>query len=63
MWLLGIELRTCGRAVNALTYWAISPAPKIIFKGLSFTAKKKLTHEVHCAEKEVQNNFDLYLQQ
>jgi len=29
MWLLGIELRTSGRAVGALNHWAISPAPKI----------------------------------
>ena len=28
MWLLGIKLRTSGRAVNALNHWAISPAPK-----------------------------------
>ena len=27
MWLLGIELRTSGRAVSALSLWAISPAP------------------------------------
>jgi hypothetical protein len=27
MWLLGIELRTSGRAVCALNCWAISPAP------------------------------------
>jgi hypothetical protein len=27
MWLLGIELRTSGRAVIALHLWAISPAP------------------------------------
>ena len=26
MWLLGIELKTSGRAVNALNHWAISPA-------------------------------------
>ena len=26
MWLLGIELRTFGRADNALNHWAISPA-------------------------------------
>jgi hypothetical protein len=26
MWLLGIELRTSGRAVSALNHWAISPA-------------------------------------
>ena len=26
MWLLGIELRTSGRAVSALNLWAISPA-------------------------------------
>jgi hypothetical protein len=29
MWLLGFELRTSGRAVNALNHWAISPAPQI----------------------------------
>jgi hypothetical protein len=27
MWLLGIELRTFGRAIRALNHWAISPAP------------------------------------
>jgi len=27
MWLLGIELRTSGKAVSALNHWAISPAP------------------------------------
>ena len=27
MWLLGFELRTSQRAVNALNHWAISPAP------------------------------------
>ena len=27
MWLPGIELRTFGRAGNALNHWAISPAP------------------------------------
>jgi hypothetical protein len=27
MWLLGIELRTSGRAVSALNHWTISPAP------------------------------------
>ena len=31
MWLLGIELRTSGRAVSALNLWAISPAPKDAF--------------------------------
>jgi hypothetical protein len=31
MWLLGIELMTSGRAVSALNYGAISPAPKLIF--------------------------------
>ena len=31
MWLLGIELRTSGRAVSALNRWAISPAPVIKF--------------------------------
>jgi hypothetical protein len=28
MWLLGIELRTFGRAVSVLNRWAISPAPQ-----------------------------------
>jgi hypothetical protein len=28
MWLLGIELRTSGRAAGALNHWAISPAPE-----------------------------------
>jgi hypothetical protein len=28
MWLLGIELRTSGRAVSALNHQAISPVPK-----------------------------------
>jgi hypothetical protein len=27
MWLLGIELRTSGRAASALNCWAISPDP------------------------------------
>jgi len=30
MWLLGIDLRTSGRAVNALNHRAISPAPHLI---------------------------------
>ena len=30
MWLLGIELRTSGRAVSALNCWAISLAPALI---------------------------------
>ena len=30
MWLLGIELRTSGRAVNALNHWAISPARRLV---------------------------------
>jgi hypothetical protein len=29
MWLLGIKLRTFGRAVSALNHWAISPAPSL----------------------------------
>jgi hypothetical protein len=36
MWLLGIELRTSGRAVGALNCWAISPAlllPFILSQG------------------------------
>jgi hypothetical protein len=31
MWLLGIELRTCGRAASALNCWAISPAHLLYF--------------------------------
>jgi hypothetical protein len=31
MWLLGIELRTSGRAVSALNRRAISPAPGFVF--------------------------------
>jgi hypothetical protein len=29
MWLLGVELRTSGRAANALNCWTISPAPSV----------------------------------
>jgi hypothetical protein len=29
MWLLGIELRSSGRAANAVNHWTISPAPKV----------------------------------
>jgi hypothetical protein len=32
MWLLGIELRTFGRAVSALNHWAIAPAHLTTFK-------------------------------
>ena len=35
MWLLGIELRTSGRAVSALNRWAISPAQTWRFVFLS----------------------------
>ena len=35
MWLLGIELRTCGRAVSAPNHWAISPAQERSFSALS----------------------------
>jgi hypothetical protein len=31
MWLLGIELRTSGRAVSAINDQTISPAPEITF--------------------------------
>jgi hypothetical protein len=30
MWLLGIELRTYGRAVSDLNCWGISPAQQVI---------------------------------
>jgi hypothetical protein len=40
MWLLGIELRTSGRAVSALICWAISAAPEIfiLFKAYKIGA-------------------------
>ena len=31
MWMLGIELRSLGKAVGALNYWAIFPAPIVYF--------------------------------
>ena len=31
MWLLGIELRTSGRTLSALAWWAIFPAPLFFF--------------------------------
>jgi hypothetical protein len=34
MWLLGIELRTFGRAVSALNRWAISSGVSGFFTGL-----------------------------
>jgi hypothetical protein len=34
MWLVGIELRTSGRAVSALNCWAISPALDLLLDGL-----------------------------
>ena len=38
MWLLGIELRTLGRAASALNHWAISPVPlELIFMFQSLT--------------------------
>ena len=39
MWLLGIELRTFGRADNALNHWAISPAPSVLFFN-SYSSRK-----------------------
>jgi hypothetical protein len=35
MWLVGIELRTSGRAVSALNHWVISPASSVPFWYLS----------------------------
>jgi hypothetical protein len=35
MWFLGFELRTFGRAVSALTHWAISPAPERVCSWVS----------------------------
>jgi len=40
MWLLGIELRTSGRAVSALNLWAISPALLLLFLKLFFLQYK-----------------------
>ena len=42
MWLLGIELRTFGRAGNALNHWAISPALKPILEGNGGSLSKHL---------------------
>jgi hypothetical protein len=41
MWLLGIELRTSGRAVSALDHWGISPAP------LSYSFYKNINFYLH----------------
>ena len=41
MWLLGIELRTSGRAVSALNRWAISPALLSTFKDRLKTTLKQ----------------------
>jgi hypothetical protein len=40
MWLLGIELRTSGRAIGALNRWAISPALHFFFFRLAPTNLK-----------------------
>ena len=37
MWLLGIELRSSGRAARLLNYWAVSPAPNQFFKIITGT--------------------------
>ena len=44
MWLLGIELRTSGRATGALNHWAISPAPTggVLRQGLAQVGLKLL---------------------
>ena len=42
MWLLGIELRTSGRAVSALNHWAISPVPYLCFYRNMVTDNNKL---------------------
>jgi hypothetical protein len=39
MWLLGIELRTSGRAVGVLNHWAISPAWDLVFLLTSYKPK------------------------
>jgi hypothetical protein len=44
MWLLGIELRTCGRTVSALNCWDISPAWFSPFKGWTTFLYKCLPH-------------------
>jgi len=38
IWLVRIELRTSGRAVSALTHWAISPAPKNVLNCQSISS-------------------------
>jgi hypothetical protein len=44
MWLVGIELKTSGRAVSALNHWAISPALLLgtlsYIKGRAFELEK-----------------------
>jgi hypothetical protein len=39
MWVLGIELRTCGRAASAHNLWAISPAQDQIFLLIYFKSE------------------------
>ena len=49
MWVLGIELRTSGRAPNALNHWAISPAPPVnIFKNLFICVCFACTYVCRC---------------
>jgi hypothetical protein len=45
MWLLAIELRTCGRAVSAFNRWAISPVPVVVI--LTHTPSATLSPSTH----------------
>ena len=47
MWLLGIELRTSGRAVSALNHWAISPAHSCYYKLPTGAAGSQWSYEVY----------------
>jgi hypothetical protein len=44
LWLLGIELRTSGRALSGLNYWAISPALHVFFNTIKLPINQ-LSHD------------------
>jgi hypothetical protein len=57
MWLLGIELRTSGRAVSVLNHWAISPATFIIFKCVCVRARGTNVSSGACGVQKSVSNF------
>jgi len=57
MWLLGFELRTSVRAVNALSHWAISPA--LIFKFLNYICLEREREREREREKEREREREL----